>query len=214
MSQSRREKSCPPLFSLMPCCQLAVRSRQELGAMLINISAPDTFNQQPQLGQCICKKVNEYLFWFPSNLVFGRDHCLCRWQSTMLLTEVKQINWCCPQRGRRQNICATIYRSIYNIILVKNKMHHENRHLVLQNWTFFLPFLAFFVKLLHGMQTTFFSLSHRSWSSCLPTSQPRWARGQPSSRMCHDMKVWNWTMPIRRHFPQLAHTYSYIVLSS
>ncbi len=91
MSQSRREKSCPPLFSLMPCCQLAVRSRQELGAMLINISAPDTFNQQPQLGQCICKKVNEYLFWFPSNLVFGRDHCLCRWQSTMLLLKWNKL---------------------------------------------------------------------------------------------------------------------------
>lgn len=49
------KKSCPR-FSLMPCCQLAVRNRQELGAMLINILAPDTFNQQPQLGQRICKK--------------------------------------------------------------------------------------------------------------------------------------------------------------
>lgn len=51
-----KKKNCPPHFSLMPRCQLAVRNRQELGAMLINISAPDTFNQQPQLGQCICKK--------------------------------------------------------------------------------------------------------------------------------------------------------------
>lgn len=54
--KKERKKSCPPLVGLMPCCQLAVRSRKEVGAMLINISASDTFNQQLQLGQCICKK--------------------------------------------------------------------------------------------------------------------------------------------------------------
>lgn len=85
--KGREKKSCPPRFSLMPRCQLAVRNRQELGAMLINISAPDTFNQQLQLGQCICKKrVSEYLY-----LVFGRQQWLWRWRSTSLLSKQSML---------------------------------------------------------------------------------------------------------------------------
>lgn len=121
MSQSRREKSCPPLFSLMPCCQLAVRSRQELGAMLINISAPDTFNQQPQLGQCICKKVNEYLFWFPSNLVFGGDHCLCRWQSTKLLLKWNKLVQP-TQRGQRRGLHLHTAQATKTFLTIKQSI--------------------------------------------------------------------------------------------
>lgn len=124
MSQSRREKkSCPLLFSSMPRCQLAVRSsRQELGAMLINISAPDTFNQQSQLGQCICKKVIEYLFWFPSNLLFG-ERCRCRWQSAMLLRTAKQIRRRSPQRGRREEITPAF--TIIKLDLKNNTLFHN-----------------------------------------------------------------------------------------
>lgn len=128
MSQSRREKSCPPLFSLMPCCQLAVRSRQELGAMLINISAPDTFNQQPQLGQCICKKVNEYLFWFPSNLVFGRDHCLRRWQSTMHLLKWSKLIGAADREDKGLPCTSPLLTRTKSIFTIMNEWINQSIH--------------------------------------------------------------------------------------